>query len=76
MLIRLFYDAATQGGFGAFSMARLANRFAEVKWEIAADKNHLAGTSECLEEIKRELVTVLRRIRDTVSEARPMPEAA
>src|SRR5580692_343060 len=54
----------------------IANRFAEVKKKITAGKSHLDGISEYLDEIKRDLVTVLQRIQDTVSEARPMPEAA
>jgi hypothetical protein len=54
----------------------IANRFAEVKKKITAGKSHLDGISEYLDEIKRDFVTVLQRIQDTVSEARPMPEAA
>jgi hypothetical protein len=54
----------------------ITNRFAEVKRKITAGKTHLDGISEYLDDIKRELVTVLQRIHDTVSEARPMPEAA
>lgn len=54
----------------------IANRFVEVKKKITAGKSHLDGISEYLDEIKRDLLTVLQRIQETVSEARPMPEAA
>jgi hypothetical protein len=54
----------------------IANRFAEVKKRITAGKGHLDAIAEYLGDIKRDLVTVLHRIDDTVSEAEPTSEAA
>ena len=54
----------------------IANRFAEVKKKVTASMNQLTGISDYLDDIKRDLVTVLQRIHDTVLEERPIPEAA
>jgi hypothetical protein len=54
----------------------IANRFVEVKKRITAGKNHLDGISEYLDDIKRELLTVLQRIHDSVSAECLRPEAA
>lgn len=54
----------------------IANRFAEVKKRITAGKSHLDAIAEYLDDIKRNLVDVLHRIDDTVSEAEPASEAA
>jgi hypothetical protein len=54
----------------------IANRFTEAKRKITAGKTLLDGVSEYLDEIRRDLVTVLRRIREAVSEAKPDAEAA
>lgn len=54
----------------------IANKFAEVKRKITAGKAHLDGIEEYLADIKRDLITVLHRIHDTVSEADPNTEAA
>lgn len=54
----------------------IANRFAEVKRKITAGKTHLDGISDYLDEIKRDLVAVLQRIHETVSESSPVLQAA
>ncbi len=54
----------------------VANRFIEAKKMLTAGKTHLDRISEYLDEIRRDFVTVLQRIRDTVAEANPKPEAA
>lgn len=55
---------------------KVANRFAAAKQKITASRTQLDGISEYLDDIKRELETLLCRIRDTVSEGRARPEAA
>ncbi len=54
----------------------IANRVAEVKKKVTASKTHLDGIWEYLDDFKRELDTVLSRIKNTVSEARHFLEAA
>ncbi len=54
----------------------ITNSFADVKRKITAGKTHLDAIAECLDDIKRQLVSVLQTIRDTVSEAQPKSEAA
>ena len=54
----------------------IANRFAEVKKRITAGKGHLDAIAEYLGDIKRDLLAVLHRIDETVSEAEPSSEAA
>lgn len=54
----------------------IANRFIEAKKKITAGKTHLDAISEYLDEIRRDLVTVLQRVRDTVAESNQKPEAA
>jgi uncharacterized alpha-E superfamily protein len=58
------------------SALAIINSFTEVKKRITAGKTHLDGISEFLDDMKRQLVTVLQRIRETVETAHPKSEAA
>ncbi len=54
----------------------IVNRFTEVKKKITASKTQLDGISEYVDDLRRDLLTVLQRIRDTVSETVPKQQAA
>ena len=54
----------------------ITNSFADVKRKITASKTHLDGIAEYLDDIKRQLQTVLQTVRDTITEAQSQPEAA
>jgi hypothetical protein len=54
----------------------ITNRFVEVKRKITSSKNQLDEVYEYLDDIKRDLVTVLQRVSDTFSEAQGEAEAA
>jgi hypothetical protein len=45
----------------------IANRFIEAKKKITAGKTYLDGVSEYLDDMRRDLVTILRRVGDAVS---------
>ena len=53
----------------------IANRFTEAKRKITAGKSHLDGVYEYIDDIRRDLVTVLQRIREALLE-KPDSEAA
>ena len=54
----------------------ITNRFVEVKRKITSSKSQLDDVYEYVEDIKRDLLTVLQRISNAVSEAQARPEAA
>jgi hypothetical protein len=54
----------------------IVNKFSEVKKKITAGKTHLDDIGEYMADIKRELVTALHRIQETISDADPTKEAA
>ena len=58
------------------SALAIINSFTEVKKRITAGKTHLDGISEYLDDMKRQLVAVLQRIRETVETQHRKPEAA
>jgi hypothetical protein len=54
----------------------ITNSFAEVKRKITAGKTQLDTIAEYVDDMKRQLVTILHTIRDAVTEAQPKSEAA
>jgi hypothetical protein len=58
------------------SAFQIVNRVSEVKKRVTASKTHLDGISEYIDDFRRDLTTVLQRLRDSVSASKPKPEAA
>jgi hypothetical protein len=58
------------------SALAITNSFTEVKKRITAGKTQLDGISEYLDDMKRQLVTALQRIRETVDADHTKPQAA
>ena len=54
----------------------VTNRFIEAKKKITAGKNHLDNISEYLDDTRRDLQTILQRLRDTVLECGTEDKAA
>ena len=54
----------------------IMNRVSEVKKRITSGKTHLDGIAEYVDDLRRDLVTVLQRLRDTVTAPTSKPKVA